>query len=141
MHRLIRNDYQFTLSDRAKANMENAVADGNNLVHFMKSQGYFRFKADAGASSRDLYVGNEPSEFPEINQAALKQVVDVDSLENRRDCEVNGLDAVTGELDGLTYLCWTISPTHSCVLEYTAESISEADIFCIAQSVGENSVK
>ena len=87
------------------------------------------------------YVGNEPSEFPEINQAALKQVVDVDSLENRRDCEVNGLDAVTGELDGLTYLCWTISPTYSCVLEYTAESISEADIFRIAQSVGENSVK
>ena len=55
LHRLIRNDYQFTLSDRAKANMENAVADGNNLVDFMKSQGYFRFKADAGASSKDLY--------------------------------------------------------------------------------------
>ena len=55
LHRLIRNDYQFTLSDRAKANMENAVADGNNLVDFMKSQGYFRFKADTGASSRDLY--------------------------------------------------------------------------------------
>ena len=55
LHRLIRNDYQFTLSDRAKANMENAVADGNNLVDFMKSQGYFQFKADAGASSKDLY--------------------------------------------------------------------------------------
>ena len=55
LHRLIRNDYQFTLSDRAKANMENAVADGNNLVDFMKSQGYFQFKADTGASSRDLY--------------------------------------------------------------------------------------
>lgn len=55
LRRLIQNDYQFTLSDRAKANMENAVADGNNLVDFMKSQGYFRFKADAGASSKDLY--------------------------------------------------------------------------------------
>lgn len=55
LQRLIRNNYQFTLSDRAKANMENAVADGNNLVDFMKSQGYFRVKADAGASSKDLY--------------------------------------------------------------------------------------
>ena len=87
------------------------------------------------------YVGNEPSEYSGINQAALEQVVDMDALENRRDCEVNDLAAVIGELDGQTYLCWTISPTYSCVLEYTAESISEADIFRIAQSVGENSVK
>lgn len=33
------------------------------------------------------------------------------------------------------YLCWTISPTYSCVLEYTAGSISEADIFHMAESV------
>ena len=37
----------------------------------------------------------------------------------------------------LTYLCWTISPTYSCVLEYTAESASEADILRMAESVGE----
>ena len=61
----------------------------------------------------------------------------MDALENRRDCEVNGLDAVIGELDGQTYLCWTISPTYSCVLEYTAESASEADILRMAESVGE----
>jgi len=59
----------------------------------------------------------------------------MDTLENRRDCEVNGLEAVIGELDGLTYLCWTISPTYSCVLEYTAGSIPEADIFRMAESV------
>ena len=55
LHRLIRSDYQFTLSDRAKTNMKNAVADGSNLVDFMKSHGYFQFKADAGVSSKDLY--------------------------------------------------------------------------------------
>ena len=87
------------------------------------------------------YVGDEPSEYFGINQAALEQVVDMDALENRRDCEVNGLEAVMGELDGKTYLCWTISPTYSCVLEYITGSISEVDIFLIAQSVGENSVK
>lgn len=47
LQRLIRNGFQFTLSDRAKANMEAAVADGNNIVEFMKSEGYFRFRADS----------------------------------------------------------------------------------------------
>lgn len=83
------------------------------------------------------YVGDESSECFGINQAALEQVVDMDALENRRDCEVNGLGAVMGELDGKNYLCWTISPTYSCVLEYTAESASEADILRMAESVGE----
>jgi len=83
------------------------------------------------------YVGDEPSEFSGINLAALEQVVDVDSLENRRYCEVNGMDAVIGELDGQIYLCWTISPTYSCVLEYTAGTISEDDIFRMAESVAD----
>ena len=55
LRRLIRNDFQFTLSHRAKANMEAAVADGNNIVEFMKSEGYFRLKADAESSSRAFY--------------------------------------------------------------------------------------
>ena len=55
LQRLIRNGFQFTLSDRAKANMEAAVADGNNIVEFMKSEGYFRFRADSEVSSRDFY--------------------------------------------------------------------------------------
>ena len=81
------------------------------------------------------YVDDEPAESFGLNQTALEQVVDMDALENRRDCEVNGLEAVIGELDGKTYLCWTISPTYSCVLEYTAGSIPEADIYRMAESV------
>ena len=55
LQRLIRNGFQFTLSDRARANMDAAVADGNNIVEFMKSQGYFQFKADSEVSSKDFY--------------------------------------------------------------------------------------
>ena len=83
------------------------------------------------------YVDDESAESFGLNKTALEQVVDMDALENRRDCEVNDLAAVMGELDGKTYLCWTISPTYSCVLEYTAESASEADILRMAESVGE----
>lgn len=56
LRRLISNDYRFTLSERAKENMAEAVSDGNNAVDFMKSEGYIRLKADAEASSRDVYA-------------------------------------------------------------------------------------
>lgn len=55
LRRLIQNDYHFTISTRAQESMDNAVSDGNNLLDFMKSEGYFRFKADSTVSSRDLY--------------------------------------------------------------------------------------
>ena len=56
LHRLIVSNYRFTLSFRAKENMAEAVSDGNNAVDFMKSEGYIRLKADAEASSRDVYA-------------------------------------------------------------------------------------
>ena len=56
LRRLIANGYSFTLSERARENMAEAVSDGNNAVDFMRSEGYIRFRADAEASSRDLYA-------------------------------------------------------------------------------------
>ena len=40
-----------------------------------------------------------------------------------------------GEYEGKKYLCWTISPKYSCVLEYIGGTITEEDIFRIAESV------
>ena len=56
LRRLISNNYRFTLSERARENMAEAVSDGNNAVDFMRSEGYIRLKADAAASSRDVYA-------------------------------------------------------------------------------------
>ena len=56
LQRLVANDFYFTLSQQAKENMEAAIAEGNNLVEFMKSEGYFRFQADSEVSSRDFYT-------------------------------------------------------------------------------------
>ena len=56
LQRLIANNYHFTVSERARENMAEAVSDGNNAVDFMKSEGYIRLKADAEASSRELYA-------------------------------------------------------------------------------------
>ena len=56
LQRLIANNYHFTVSERARENMAEAVSDGNNAVDFMRSEGYIRLKADAEASSREIYA-------------------------------------------------------------------------------------
>ena len=49
------NDYQFDISEKTRENMRQAVADGNNVVEFMQSEGYFRFEPGATATSKALY--------------------------------------------------------------------------------------
>ena len=61
------------------------------------------------------YLSEQPKEITGLNKTALSMVVDMDSLENTRDCKVGNLDAVMGEKDGFHYLCWTYSPKYSCL--------------------------
>ena len=81
------------------------------------------------------YLAEEPEETTELNKTALSMVVDIDSLENRRDCKVGNQDAVMGEIDGFHYLCWTYSPKYSCVFKYVEGSVTEEDLFHMAESV------
>lgn len=81
------------------------------------------------------YLAEEPEETTALNQTALSMVVDIDSLENRRDCKVGNQDAVMGEIDGFHYLCWTYSPKYSCVFKYVEGSVTEEDLFHMAESV------
>lgn len=62
-------------------------------------------------------------------------MVDIDTLENSRECNINGLPAIMGEAKGRMYLCWTLDPENSCVIEYTAGAVSEEDLFHMAESV------
>ncbi len=55
LKRLIDNDYQFTISAGAKANIESIVRTTNNIVDFLASEGYVEFKADYTAPTRYLY--------------------------------------------------------------------------------------
>jgi len=56
LHRLIANDYRFTVSAAAKSNLEAAISDGNNIIDFLGSEGYVRFRTGYEVSSRDLYA-------------------------------------------------------------------------------------
>ena len=56
LQRLIRNNYEFTISDAAKSNLEEAISDSNNIPRFLESEGYFQFKADGQITSKELYA-------------------------------------------------------------------------------------
>ena len=81
------------------------------------------------------YLTEAPNETTALNKTALSMVVDIDSLENRRDCKVGNQDAVMGETDGFHYLCWTYSPEYSCVFKFVEGSVTEEDLFRMAESV------
>lgn len=55
LKRLIQNGYHFTKSERTQANIEASMREGNNILDFMDSEGYFLFKADDWITFKDFY--------------------------------------------------------------------------------------
>ena len=56
LKRLTENDFRFTESEQTKANREEARRDADNVIPFLSSEGYIRFKADAAIPSAELYA-------------------------------------------------------------------------------------
>lgn len=81
------------------------------------------------------YVSDESGDNAGLNTDAIGLVIDFAQIQNRRDCKVNAYDAFRCDMGERSYLCWTISPEISCVIEYGADSIAEADISRMAESV------
>ena len=81
------------------------------------------------------YISDEYEEDTGLNTDAIGMVIDFAETENKRYCKVNGYDAFLCEIEERSYLCWTISPEISCVIEYSADVNNEADIFQMAESV------
>ena len=49
LRRLIGNNYQFSISGKARENMETVKRSSNNVIEFLQSEGYIRFRADSEA--------------------------------------------------------------------------------------------
>ena len=81
------------------------------------------------------YLENESGDDTGLDMSAIGMVIDADQIETRRKCMVNEYNAFQCELGDRSYLCWTLSPVLSCVIEYSAEAISEESIFRMAESV------
>ena len=81
------------------------------------------------------YLSDEYGENTGLNTDAIGMVIDFTQIQNRRDCKVNAYNAFQCEMGEHSYLCWTISPEISCVIEYSADTVIETDIFRMAESV------
>ena len=56
LHRLIENDYAFTISEKSRKMMEEARKDDENLLDFVESSGYIMFEKGTVATSKKLYI-------------------------------------------------------------------------------------
>ena len=56
LRRLIANNYRFTESARTKDNRVEAKQEADNVLLFLRSEGYIRLKADSTITSADLYA-------------------------------------------------------------------------------------
>ncbi len=81
------------------------------------------------------YISDEYGKDTGLNADAIGMVIDFAKVENKQQCKVNKYDAFQCEIKKCSYLCWTISPEISCVIEYSADTIDEADIFRMAESI------
>ena len=56
LRRLQSNNFRFTESSQTKANREDARREADNVLLFLRSEGYVRLKADSTITSADLYA-------------------------------------------------------------------------------------
>lgn len=81
------------------------------------------------------YLEKESGDYTGLDMNAIGIVVDMTQIENKQECKVNEYDAFLCELGGRSYLCWTLSPEISCVIEYSKGTVEESNIFRMAGSV------
>jgi len=97
------------------------------------------FEQTNGHDIQYYYCGttyfDEVPELTGVHLDAIKGVVDPALAESSRDTKVLDYDAIIYALDGREYLCWSISSEDSCVLEYIPGTISEDDLWMMAESV------
>ena len=100
--------------------------EGNTIVYHVCTTTYY--EADSAKQAG-------------LNTDAISAVISPDEAESYRECTVSGLPAAIYQKDGRAYLCWTIIPELSCVIEYDPTDESEEDIIRMAESVPANQSK
>ena len=124
------NRVENALGDEWKKQTVTKVSDfvysdgkGNTIIYYVCITTYY--EADA-------------AEQTGLNTEAIAAVIAPDEAVSCRECTVSGLPAAIYQKDGQAYLCWTIMPELSCVLEYDPSKQSEEDILRMAESVPAN---
>lgn len=55
LKRIIRNDYKFTISEKAQIQMEEVIEDSNNIISFLNSKGYIMLEPNTKATTAQIY--------------------------------------------------------------------------------------
>lgn len=97
--------------------------EGNTIVYHVCTTTYY--EADSAKQTG-------------LNTIAISAVISPDEAERCQECTVSGLPAAIYQKDGRAYLCWTIMPELSCVIEYDPAVESEEDMLRMAESVPAN---
>ena len=84
------------------------------------------------------YYETDTTQQSGLNTEAISVVISPDEVESYRECTVSGLPAAIYQKDGRAYLCWTIIPELSCVIEYDPTIESDEDMIRMAESVPAN---
>ena len=95
-------------------------SEGNTIVYYCIQTSYLEIESGG-------YTG--------LDMNAIGIVLDPELIGNKRECRVNEYDAFLCELGDRSYLCWTLSPELSCVIEYSKGVVEEGSIFRMAESV------
>lgn len=94
---------------------------GNKIIYYCCKTTYYKESAKP--------------EDGKLDRQTLSAVIDWKKVEEEKECTVSQWPAMLCLKDGRAYLCWTISPEYSCVIEYDVEVVEEEDIFRMAESV------
>lgn len=55
LKRLLKNNYEFTISEKASQNLYHAMEDGNNIISFMKADDFIKLEPTTTTTSKKLY--------------------------------------------------------------------------------------
>ena len=80
-----------------------------------------------------LYLDDITEDYYKEN--VYPQIVDIENYDEAISCFVNEQPATLYRKGKLSYLCWVISPAYCAVLQYAPDSVSDADIKRMAESV------
>ena len=135
------NDANWKIAEQIY-NMENALkeVDENYECKSISKVTPYTYADSSGNTityycCQTTYISDAHEENTGMNTNAIGMVIDFAEIEKKRHCKVNEHDAFQCKMGERSYLCWTISPEISCVIEYSADTINEADIFRMAESV------
>ena len=86
------------------------------------------------------YYEADAAEETGLNTEAISAVINPKEADGCQECTVSGLPAAIYQKNDRAFLCWTIIPELSCVIEYDPNVQNEYDMLRMAESVPANDV-